>query len=74
MLYHKECKEKEIFVGNVRAEDELVYLQGKVNFRKGVQAIDIHGSKIDNNYMSPLFIKKEDSSKYDTIMVARSKE
>ena len=73
MLYHKECKENEVFVGNTRTDDNLADLQYKVKFRKGVQAFDIHGNKIETSYMCPLFIAKEDFAKYDRIMVAASK-
>lgn len=67
---HEKCEGNEMFVGNVGADRDLSYLKG-VNFRRGNVAYDIHGEKINENLLRPLFIKKEDSDKYDAIMMAQ---
>lgn len=63
----------EEFVGNINVNRELSYLTG-VEHRAGELALDIHGNKIDTNYMRPLFVKRKDSMKYDRIMMQRLKE
>lgn len=75
MLYHKECKNDEVFVGNTKTDNDCNDLVvGKVHFRKGIQAYDIHGEKLNPDYMRPLFIDKEDYSKYDRIMTSQIRQ
>lgn len=71
-MYNKECRENEIFVGNINARRDMSYLSG-IDYRIGNQAYDIHEMKIVPSYMRPLFIAKESYNKYDSIMIARYK-
>lgn len=72
-MYHPECGKSEIFVGNTRTDGELRHLDGVVQYRIGSQAYDIHGAKLDQGYMRPLFIASDSFDAYDRIMVARGK-
>lgn len=74
MAYHEECKENEIFVGNIytsTVNKETENLTKKsIKFRIGKLAYDIHGKKLSTYQSLPLFIDKESHNKYDNMMMA----
>lgn len=72
-MNHNECKEDEIWVGNIQVGRDLSYLQN-LKYRIGDIAYCIEGKKLDSNYMRPLFVKKESFSEYNRIMTARMRK
>lgn len=66
----KELRQGEVFVGNTNANGgHLPQHLARLNTaRIGEQAFDIHGEKLDRNYMRPLFIGSADLAEYDRIM------
>ena len=71
MLYHKEIRKNERFVGNVAAKSPLEHLRSLKTVRKGEVAYDIHGKKLYPGYCLPLFVGKEEFDKYNKIMMDR---
>lgn len=71
-MYHKECSKNEEFVGNINHDRDLAYLHD-VKYHVGMQAFDIHGCKIPQDYKRPLFISKDTFNIYDRIMVNLNK-
>lgn len=75
-MYHEECANNEIFVGNVefeRVEEETNKLNvAKVKYRFGTVAYDINGKKIKN--VKPLFIDYGSIGKYDRMKMNELKE
>lgn len=73
MLIHPEQKKTEIFVGNAKTGPVAEHLRSLKTVRTGNQAYDIHGKKIPQEYMRPLFVSHEEAAKYDRIMTDRMK-
>ena len=61
-----------IFVGNTPTGGNLSELKN-IKYIIGDLAYDIHGEKLDKNYMLPLFVAKESYNEYDRIMMAQLK-
>jgi hypothetical protein len=74
-LYHPECAEDEIFVGNT---DEVTKIQDYLNsipsIRLGNIAYDICGGKLPVNQYRPVIMKKVHGAMYDKIMMDRFKK
>jgi len=61
-----------IFVGNTPTGGKLTEFEN-LKYIVGDLAYDIHGEKLDKNYMLPLFVAKESYNEYDRIMMAQLK-
>src|SRR5690606_31634391 len=71
---HEEQMHDEVFVGNIRVGSDLLSHLNGVAYRIGVQAFDLDGNKLPQDYMRPLFVKRRDYAKYDHIMVERLRD
>jgi hypothetical protein len=70
-LYHPECAETEVFVGNVGASDSLEKFAGLKTMRLGEIAYYIDGKVIpDGVGCRPLIMDRSDSDGYERIMMA----
>ena len=67
MKKYAEEIEGYIFVGNTPTGGDLSELKN-IKYIIGDLALDIHGGKLDKNYMLPLFVKKESYNEYNRIM------
>ncbi len=71
-MQHTGMREGEIFVGNHPTNEWPVHcLRGLKTARLGEQALDIHGNKIDRDYMRPLFVARNEAAEYSRIMMGR---
>jgi hypothetical protein len=69
---HDEIKKNEIFVGNIKATNDLSYLKN-IRYRVGKQSYTIDGRELGPTYMLPLYIFDVDYEKYNQIMLERAK-
>jgi len=71
-MFHPELKKTEVFLGNTQCIKPIPsYLKQLKTIRLGTIAFDIHGKKISQKYMLPLFLDKKEIKKYDDIMMQR---
>ncbi len=74
MNTHPEQRSTEVFLGNVPTKrgprECFSHLR---TIRIGEQAYDIHGKKIDQDYMRPLFVGKCDEIEYERIYIEQMK-
>lgn len=71
-MIHEKCNDNEMFIGNTSdINRRLEELSSIKSLRVGKTAYDIHGEKLDNNMYKSLFINKNDSIKYDIIMMRK---